>query len=132
MIMLMRWVAGCLIFLLIIAIVGRASDHLLENRMMLAVQEFAPQEIVRGIQRDDWQVPMNRNEMSIEELRRRVENLESAQLDVKLAVMNAKIDTVFDLVRVLMGAAIVYVVQVVGTAIQWFGRRHQQNVRHRH
>lgn len=123
--MLMRFVAGCLVFLLVVAVVGSASNRILESRMMTAVQRFTPEKIVRGMaqQRNGWEVPVSRNEMNIDELRRRIENLESEQLDVKLAVMDAKIDTLFDLVRVLMGAAIVYAVQVIGTAIQWFGKR---------
>lgn len=102
-----------------------SMDRLMDRNIVNALQGFSDREIRSALQ---YEVPSDRtqteiNRMSIDELRRRVETIEAQRGEVRMALIEAKLDTLFELTRILIGAALVYAVQVIGKMIVWFGGR---------
>ena len=118
--------AGSVVFMLAFAAPGYiAKRQFLEDLPKHAIRGgvqimAAPQDSERTIN----------NSNDIMNLDRRVSGLEMSapqqNVSVRMALMESKIDTLFDLGRVVLGAAIVYFVQVAMGAFMWVSSKRKQ------
>ncbi len=115
----------CLTAAMVVAGVQMA-DQTMDNHVVNAISRFSLREI-RGVMGQSEELV--RDELSrrdIEELRRRIEKLENETIDVRMSLIEAKLDAIFLMMKVGVGAFITYMVQLVMQAVGWFNRRSRE------
>ena len=122
----MKWLAVASLSIGLYFAIQTIPDIVLTNQLLSQIVPL--QQKTRGVQDGDI------NGVRIEELQRRITvNDDKIQaLDARsqaqgqmMAVMQADLKTMFELGRIVLGAAIVYLVQMIGTGLLWASGRAQ-------
>lgn len=106
-----------------------ATDQVRVHNMVLALSSFSMTEL-RGFAQQDGNMGRVQSEIDrigIDEVRRRVENIESQMIGVRLAVIESQLATLFMMGQIIVGAVVVYFVQVAGKAVLWINGRVKQS-----
>ena len=101
-----------------------AADQVRVGYITKALEQFSVEEL-RGLTLPQYN-EQTRNEidrLGMDEIRRRVELIEDQMIGVRLAVIESQLNTLFWMGQILVGAVVVYLVQVVMKVSIWFGGR---------
>lgn len=92
------------------------------SRSIQGAGKFAPEMILRGVQENsERRLAVVETEMTEQE--RRIDELDHGQYAARITLIEAKIDTIFELGRIVLAASIVSLAGWITAAIGWVVKR---------